>query len=200
VTLDSAEQGIDFVAVADSFATTTQGPIGPVQSVQLPIQISGSFGPNGLALGNQTTSEKCSPIWSVLVADIYNLLVPFPEQLSPGTSWRDSVEMQGCPAGIPTLSHTTRSFTVAGEVVYGSQLVVVVQRTDTISAQGDGGLQQHRVSIDANGTGTAVYYVDVSTGRIIHLTVNQTLILAVTTSSRQYQLKQDSGQEFGIVR
>jgi hypothetical protein len=83
---------------------------------------------------------------------------------------------------------------------YEGHPVVMVQRVDTSHAQGDGGLQQHKVSIDANGTGTAVYYLDIPSGRIMHLRVSQTLILGVTTSGRQYQLKQDSKQEFGIVR
>jgi hypothetical protein len=200
VIIDSTEQGNSFVATVDTFAITTQGLIGPAQAVHLPIEVSGSFTPNGLTISNQTTGQKCGPVQSVLFADLYNLLIPFPQQLSVGTSWRDSVEIQGCPAGIPTRSHTTRSFAVAGEVVYEGRPVLMVQRADTTHGQGDGGLSQHKISIDARGTGTAVYYLDVSTGRIAHLTVNQILTLAISTSSRQYQLKQDSKQEFEIVR
>lgn len=200
VTLDSTDLGIGFVGVVDGFTTTTQGLIGPVQPTQLPVQISGSFTPSGLTIITQASSEKCNPVHSVLFADLYNLLVPFPQQLSPGFSWTDSVEVRGCPAGVPTLSHTTRVFTVAGEVTYDGRPAVMLQRVDTTRAEGEGGLQQHRVSIDARGTGTAVYYLDVASGQIIHLTTNQTLTLGVTASSRQYQLKQDSKQEFGIVR
>lgn len=200
VTLDSTDLGAAFVGVVDAFTTTTQGLIGSAQPVQLPVQVSGSFTPGGLTINSQTPGEKCNPVHSVLFADLYNLLVPFPQQLSPGLSWTDSVEVQGCPAGIPTLSHTTRIFTVAGEVAYDGRSAIMVQRVDTTRAQGEGGLQQHRVSIDAHGTGTAVYYLDVATGRIMHLTTSQTLLLGVIASSRQYQLKQDSKQEFGIVR
>lgn len=200
VTLDSTDLGINFVGVVDGFTTTTQGLMGPVQPVQLPVQVSGSFTPGGLTINSQTPDEKCNPVHSVLFADLYNVLVPFPQQLSPGISWTDSVDVQGCPAGVPTLSHTTRIFTVAGEVTYDGRPAVMVQRVDTTRAQGEGGLQQHRVSINAHGTGTAVYYLDVASGRIMHLTTNQTLLLGVTASSRQFQLKQDSRQEFGIVR
>ena len=200
LTLDSTDVGVNFVSVVDSFTTTTQGLIGPVQPTQLPVQISGSFTPGGLAISNEPPSEKCNPVHSVLSADLYNLLVPIPQQLSPGFSWTDSVEVRGCPAGVPTLSHTTRVFTVTGEVTYDGRPAVMLQRVDTTRAQGEGGLRQHRVSIDAHGTGTAVYYLDVASGRIMHLTIIQTLTLGVTASSRQYQLKQDSKQEFGIVR
>jgi len=199
MTLDSAELAVNFVAVIDSFSTTTQGLIGPVQPVPLPVQISGSFSPIGLTINDQPAGEKCNPAHSVLFADLHNLLVPFPQQMSAGMSWTDSLQIQSCPAGIPTLSHTTRSFTVSGETTYDGQPAVVVQRTDTTRAEGEGGLQQHRLLIDAQGTGTAVYYLDVSSGRIVHLTVNQTLMLGVTGSSRRYQLKQDSKQEFAVV-
>lgn len=200
VTLDSTDLGVTFVGVVDSFTTTTQGPIGAVQSVSLPVQVSGSFTPVGLTIGSQLSGEKCNPVHSVLFADLYNLLVPFPQQLLAGMTWTDSVEIRGCPAGVPTLSHTTRSFTVAGEATYDGQPAVMVQRIDSTRAEGDGGLQQHRVLIDARGTGTAVYYLDISSGRIVHLTVSQTLTLGVTASNRQYQLKQDSKQEFTKVR
>jgi hypothetical protein len=199
VTLDSTDLGVNFVGVVDGFTTTTQGLIGPVQPTQLPVHVSGSLTASGLTITNQTAGEKCNPVYSVLFADLYNLLVPFPQQLSPGISWTDSVEVRGCPAGVPTLSHTARVFTVAGEVPYDGRPTVMIQRVDTTRAQGEGGLQQHRVSIDANGTGTAVYYLDVTTGRITHLTTNQTMMLGITASNRQYQLKQDSKQEFGIV-
>jgi hypothetical protein len=199
MTLDSAELGINFVAVIDSFATTTQGLIGPVQPVPLPVQISGSFSPTGLTINDQPAGEKCNPVHSVLFADLHNLLVPFPQQLSAGMSWTDSVEIQSCPAGIPTVAHTTRAFTVRGEITYGGQPAVMVQRIDTTRAEGEGGLQQHRLLIDAHGTGTAVYYLDVASSRIVHLSIDQTLILGVTGSSRRYQLKQDSKQEFAAV-
>jgi len=200
VTLDSADTGVSFVGVVDGFTTTTQGLIGPVQPAPLPVQLSGSFTPTGLTISNQPSGEKCNPVHSVLFSDLYNLLVPFPQQLSAGMRWTDSVEIRGCPAGVPTVSHTTRVFTVAGEARYDGQPTLMIQRVDTTRADGEGGLQQHRVLIDAHGTGTAIYYLDVPSGRIVHLTVDQSLTLGVTASNRQYQLKQDSKQDFAIVR
>jgi hypothetical protein len=200
LTLESADLGVNFLAVIDSFATTTQGMIGPVQPAPLPVQVSGSFSNSRLAISNEPPGEKCNPVQSVLFADLYNLLIPFPQQLSAGMSWTDSVEIRGCPAGVPTLSRTTRTFTVAGETTYDGQPALMIQRIDTTQAEGEGGLQQHRVLIDAQGTGTAAYYLDVPSGRIVHLTVNQTMTLGVTASNRKYQLKQNSKQEFATAR
>jgi hypothetical protein len=135
----------------------------------------------------------------MLVTDLHNLLIALPEQLSTGVSWKDSAEVTGCQAGVPTSAHTTRSYVVSGNASYNGQPVLVILRTDTTRAKGEGGLQQHRVSIDATGTGTALYYIDTASGRIVRLTVNQFLDLGVTASARRSQFKQTSKQDFEIV-
>jgi hypothetical protein len=199
LTLEQADQVIGFTAVVDTFATTTQGQIGPVQSVQLPVQISGSLTDSALTFNSDTATHKCSSTYSMLSTDLHNLLVVFPKQLSGGEGWKDSVDVKGCQAGVPTSAHTTRSYVVSGEVSFEGHPTVLVLRADTIHAIGEGGLQQHRVSIDAIGTGTALYYLDTVTGRIIHLTVDQVLNLGVSASARQFRFKQDSKQDFRIV-
>jgi hypothetical protein len=136
---------------------------------------------------------------TVLITDLHNLLVKFPAVLSPGVVWTDSVRLQGCQSGVPTLLHVLRSYVVSGEVVFEGRPVVLVLRTDTTQAQGEGGLQQHRVSINAAGTGTAAYYLSPETGQVTHLTLNQTLDLGVTTTARVYQFRQSSKQEFRLA-
>lgn len=199
VTLEPADQAVNFTAVVDTFATTTQGLIGPVQSVQLPVQISGSLTDNTLTINAETTGEKCNAISSMLITDLHNLLIAFPGQLSSGVGWKDSADVKGCQAGVPTSAHTTRSYVVSGEASYEGHPVLVILRADTTWAKGEGGLQQHRVSIDATGTGAALYYLDTTAGRIVHLAVDQLLNLGVTTSARQFQFKQNSRQDFQIV-
>ena len=199
LTVEPADQATTFTVVVDTFATTTQGLIGPVQSVQLPIEISGSLTNNTLTINTETTGERCNAISSMLVTDLHNLLIAFPGQLSSGVSWKDSADVKGCQAGVPTSAHTTRSYVVSGEASYEGQPVLVILRADTTRAKGEGGLQQHRVSIDATGTGTALYYLDTAAGRIVHLAVDQLLNLGVTTSARQFQFKQNSKQDFRIV-
>lgn len=199
LTLEPTDQVTNFTGVVDTFATTTQGLIGPTQPIQLPVQISGSLTDNTVTINNETGGEKCNAISSMLVTDLHNLLVAFPGQLSSGVSWKDSANVKGCQAGVPTSAHTTRSFVVSGEVSYEGRSVLLILRADTTRAQGEGGLQQHRVSIDAAGTGTALYYLDMAAGRIVHLTVDQVLNLGLTTPARQFQFKQDSKQDFRIV-
>ncbi len=199
LTLEPVDQATNFTALIDTSATTTQGLIGSVQSVQLPVQISGSLTNGALTISPELAREKCSAISSMLVTDLHNLLIAFPEQLSTGVSWKDSADVQGCQAGIPTTAHTTRSYVVSGSASYEGRPVLVILRTDTTRAKGEGGLQQHRVSIDAAGTGTALYYLDAATGRVVRLTVDQILALGLTASATRSRFRQNSKQEFQIV-
>jgi len=199
LTLEPTDRTTNFTAVIDTSATATQGLIGSVQSVQLPIQISGSFADSGLTINADATGSKCNTVSSMLVTDLHNLLISFPERLSTGVSWRDSVNVRGCQAGIPTSAHTDRSYIVSGEASYEGHPVLVILRADTTRAKGEGGLQQHRVSIEATGTGSALYYLDTETGRVVRLTIDQTFDLGVTASARLSRFKQNSKQEFQIV-
>jgi hypothetical protein len=199
LTLELMDQGMNFTAVIDTFATTTQGLIGSVQSVPLPVQISGSFTDSTLTINTESAGGKCSTASSMLVTDLHNLIIGFPAQLSRGMSWKDSADVTGCQAGVPTSTHTIRSYVVSGDSSYEGRPVLMILRTDTTQARGEGGLQQHRVSVDATGTATAIYYLDTLTGRIIRLTVDQILSIGITGSVRQSHFKQNSKQDFQAV-
>ena len=199
LTLEPVDQATNFTALIDTSATTTQGLIGSVQSVQLPVQISGSFSDSALTISTEGTGGKCNAVSSMLVTDLHNLLIAFPKQLSTGVTWKDSTDVTGCQAGVPTSKHTTRSYLVSGNASYEGHPVLVILRADTTRAKGEGGLQQHRVSIDVTGTGTALYYIDTTSGRIVRLTLDQLLALVVTASAKRSQFKQNSKQEFQIV-
>lgn len=201
VTLTSAgDSGIGFTAVVDTFSTTTQGLIGPVQPIQLPVQVTGVLAGHSLTISSDSSTDtKCNPISSTLVSDLHNLLTRFPTQLSQGLVWQDSVDTKGCQAAIPTTSRTIRSYVVSGEATYEGRPVLLVQRSDAIQAHGDGAQQQHSLKLDANGTGNAVYYLDTKDGRVVRLTAGQELNLTITTSGKAHQFKQSSRQDFRLM-
>lgn len=200
VTLTAAGDTIHFIAVIDTSASTTQGTIGPVQPVQLPVQLSGSVVGDSLTISADSTTEKCNPVSSALSADLHNLLVAFPGQLSQASSWRDSLDMSTCQAMIPTTVHITRSYVVAGEITYQGLPAVVVQRRDSIHAHGEGAQQQHRVTLDADGAGSATYYLNPQNGFILRLNTEQNLDLAITTSGKIHHFRESSTQTFSSVR
>jgi len=200
LTLESTNEGLRIVAVVDSFASTTQELMGRAQAVQqLPVQLTATLVSNTLTIPDDSTTKICSTVNSVLLADLHNLAVPFPAPLTPGLKWQDTVNMEGCQAGIPTLSKVSRTFTVTGEVNYQGQTALIITRTDTAHLQGEGGLQQHHLLINADGTGTATYYLDTQAGRIFRLTVDQNLNLELTSVASKSHFKQDLKQEFTLI-
>jgi hypothetical protein len=200
VTLELAGDTMRFTAKIDTSSTVTQGTIGPVQSVQLPVQLSGLVIGDSLIISEDSVVEKCSPVSSALSADLHNLLVGFPIQFSQGSSWRDSIELSTCQGMIPTTVHISRSYVVSGETMYQGFPVVAVQRRDSIHAHGEGAQQQHRVILDVSGTGNATYYLNPQNGLVLYLSTAQDLYLAITTSGKIHRFKQSSKQDFSSVR
>jgi hypothetical protein len=200
ITLDIAGDTIRFTAIMDTSSSTTQGTIGPVQSVQLPMQLSGLQIRDSLGISTDSTTERCNPISSALSVDLHNLLVGFPIQLSQGSSWRDSLELTTCQGMIPTTVHIARSYVVSGKTNYDGLPVVLVERRDSIHAHGEGAQQQHRVTLDARGTGNATYYLNPQNGFILRLNTEQDLELAITTSGKIHRFRESSTQNFSSVR
>jgi hypothetical protein len=200
LTLELAGDTIRFTAVVDTSSTATQGAIGPVQSVPLPVQLSGLLVGDSLIISGDSITEKCNPVSSALSADLHNLLVRFPLQLSQGSGWKDSVELTTCQGMIPTMAHIARSYIISGETAYQGELILLVQRTDSIHAHGEGAQQQHRITLDASGTGNAIYYVSPKDGRIVRINTVQDLDIAITASGKIHRFKQGSKQEFNFVR
>jgi hypothetical protein len=196
--MPAADSGIGFTAVIDTFSSTTQGRIGAVQSIQLPMQVAGIFSDSGLVITSDG-SNKCNPVGSIISSDLHNLLTQFPPRLSQGLTWQDSVSTTGCQAAIPTISRMIRSYVVSGEAVYEGRPVLIVQRTDSIQAQGEGAQQQHPMRLDARGTGSATYYLDTRDGRVVRLTASQELLLTITASGKSHQFKQSSKQDFKLT-
>jgi hypothetical protein len=120
--------------------------------------------------------------------------------MTPGMSWSDSIRISGCQAGIPTTVTLRRVFVVSGESVVQDQALLVILRTDTISARGEGSQLQHRVALQAEGSGHATYHLDQAGGKVIRLTTGQNLILSFTGSARTTQFHETSQQEFLLLR
>ena len=198
--LDVAGDTIRFTAAIDTFATATQGSIGPVETLRLPIQLRGSLTHDSLAISNDSIPESCNPAESALSTDLRSLLILFPAKLDQGATWRDSTAAKGCYGMLSTTVTSSRSFTVTGETTYEGRPILAVQRADTISAHGEGSQQQHQLVLDATGTGTALYYLSPDDGHIVHLSTEQDLNLAITVSGQVHRFRQHSKQEFSLVR
>lgn len=199
LTLDAVGDTIRLTAVVDTFSTTTQQLIGQVQPVQLPVQVSGFVFGDSLVVSTDD-SVSCSPAHSALITDLRNLIIQLPTQLLAGSTWRDSVQLAGCQAMIPMQSHIVRSYTVSGQIEYEGDPTLVIQRIDTIHAQGSGAQHQHQIELEASGTGSASYYLNLRSGVVTHLVIVQDLDLGVTASGKSRHLRQSTKQEFSLAR
>jgi hypothetical protein len=184
-------------AVVDSFTPITQELIG--QQNQLPVQISASLASGGLTINDSSNTTTCSVVRSVLTTDLENLVIPFPSTLTSGSSWKDSLDIKGCQAGIPISTHLTRFFRVKGQRSYGAYQVLEIARSDSAEIDGEGGLQQHHLTMHAVGTATGTYYLSVNTGQILRLAVDQLLDIHVSTVGTKAQFRQRSQQEFVLT-
>lgn len=199
ITLQVIGDTISFTAVVDSFSTTTQGAISAAPTTQLPLRLSGFLIDDSLTIAD-SVAQKCNPVTTALITDLHNLLPRFPTTLSTASTWKDSTSLLGCQGSISTQSHVTRWYKVIGESTYESVPVVVIQRTDTIRATGEGAQQQHQMLLDASGVGNAVYYVDTRNGRVLHLSSSQDLSLTVTASGKTNHFRQNAKQKFALMR
>jgi hypothetical protein len=110
-------------------------------------------------------------------------------------TWQDSVELKGCQGMIPTTANIDRVYTVTGETVYNGIPAVAIQRRDSIHAHGEGAQQQHQMIISAAGSGGALIYLSISSGRILGVTTTQDLDLSISASGRTHHFKQSLKQE-----
>ena len=190
---------IRYVASVDTFSTTTQGLIGPVQQVSLPVHIAGTVD-SIMAVDDSTgTTQMCDPVRSSLQTDVFNLLINVPAQLSPGISWHDSTTRTACWAMIPVKGIVTRNFLVVGAALYNGQRTVVIQRTDSINAHGEGRQQQHQLTVEVSGIGSGVYYLSPERNSLLHLTTTQDLDLAVRASGRISRFRESVKEEFNLL-
>ncbi len=111
----------------------------------------------------------------------------------------DSLEVATCQGIIPMTARIARSYFVSGGITFEGNPVLLIQRTDTVQAHGEGAQQQHRLTVDATGTGNAIYYMSSKYGRVLRLTTGQDLVLAITTSGTTHHFKQHLKQDFNSV-
>jgi len=199
LTFESGAEGLTFTATVDKFDLTTEGVVGPAQPVQLPIQLTGTLGSAGIRM-NDSTNGPCNVVRAIATTDLYNLIAPLPARLVRGMTWRDSINVSGCQAGIPTTTRTSRSFRVDGEVVHAGQSLLLLTRADTLVSRGMGAYNQHRMELGGTGSGSALYYLDPANGEVAHLITAQNSQIRVTTSGRVHSFTQIANQEFVRVR
>ena len=191
---------IRVTATVDSFATTSQGRTATTPPVISPFEVNAVFSStSGVTVTPPADDGMCNAAMSVVTTDLYNLLTNFPDSLRTGAQWTDTVTVRGCQAGIPITSESVRTFNVIGQVTRDGKPVILVERSDTVNAGGQGMQQQHQISVEAAGHAHAQYYLDAPGGRVIYLNVDQILQMVIKAEGKQSIFRQSLKQEFATV-
>ncbi len=199
IALTLSADTIRYTATVDTFSTASQGLISAPPTVNLPVQVSGMVD-SLVVVTDSAVAETCNAVQSSLETDIRNVLIKFPSQLTPKMTWRDSTVRVGCYGTIPMRATIVRQFSVLGKSAFNGQAAVAIQRVDSITAQGAGRQQQHQLVIEANGSGTATYFLAPELGALLHLTTTQDLDFAIRASGRTNRLRETVKEEFSPVR
>jgi len=200
LSLSVVSDTVRYAATIDTFSTTTQGLIGTVQQAVVPVQTSGVLNPTNSQPDSSDVGQSCDPVQSSLQSDIRNLLISLPAQLATGSTWQDSTTRRACYGTVPVSAVVVRRFSVVGRVSYSGLSTVAIQRIDSISAHGEGRQLQHRVVVDATGTGSATYYLIPEQSAVFHLTTSQDLDFVVQASGRSNLFRESAKQEYSLVR
>src|SRR2546423_1385916 len=199
ITLRPSGDTIAFTAVVDSFLTPTLSAPSPLQAAQLPLKLAGFLLGDSLVIFTDSAFSGCNPVSTALVTDLHLLVVALPPVLSSTSSWRDSTTLTGCQGSLLIRSRVTHSYKVVGESTYDTIPVLLVERTDTIRAEGEGSQQQHRLVLNAQGVGSTTYYLD-SSRHPVRVSTHQDVIVTITTSGKSRHFRQNTRQEFTLVR
>ncbi len=155
----------------------------------LPYLLTGHYEGSRISLDSShhsaSTPYPCGAGVSAGVTALQQSIVLPPLQMRTSTSWTDTVSSTACTGLIPVRSTVIRSYRVLGEAGTRGTPALTIRRNDQISFAGEGSLEQHRVSLAANGSGETMLSIDPTSGVLLESRGSHSLNLAVVTSGRR---------------
>ena len=135
----------------------------------LPLQFTGRILSGGLVLDSVAGRAigivaDCENPGLNQMAVVQRNLPVVPLVLRTGMSWTDSSTVATCTGSVPVRLTTVRSYTVLGEGRNSGTPVIALDRTEKITAIGEGAQGQHRIGVQAAGTGSARIFIQPGTG------------------------------------
>ena len=135
----------------------------------LPLPFSGRILSGGLVLDSLAgrvvgTVADCENAGLNQMAVVQRNLPVVPFVLRTGMSWTDSSTVAACTGTVPVQLTTVRNYRVLGEARNSGSPAIVLDRTDRITATGEGTQGQHRIGVQAAGTGSARIFLEPGTG------------------------------------
>lgn len=142
-----------------------------------------------------TPSGSSCPIGGPAVSQARSLATTFPRSLAPGASWRLTQADTSCLGGLPLVSTTLQTYTVAAQPstdpVTGNAAVLVTHWSAT-TMTGGGTRGADTITLNGTGSGTTDQYYDRLTGQLLSARTKATLDLDVSVSGRVDRLHQQA--------
>jgi hypothetical protein len=107
------------------------------------------------------------------------------------------VECQGL---IPLEISLIRNYQVIGETKTPNHPAILINRSDSTRASGEGSQGQHRIRIEGIGTGQTKIYVDRETGQLINAESEQLMRILTQTSGRETAFIQQTKETIRLTR
>lgn len=120
----------------------------------LPIPFSATEGWNASQARLEVPASGACGLAATAFPVLRELLVSPPTRLVEGSSWSDSASYDLCRDSIPLRIKSVRRFVVIGAERRGTEVLVLVDRTSSVSIEGGGIQFGEPLTITAAGTGT----------------------------------------------
>lgn len=126
----------------------------PLVGLRLPVPFSATGGRGGTQAQLDVVLSGACSLAAVAMQPARDLFVSTPPSLTAGSTWGDSSTYTVCRDSIPLHVRSARSFTVVGAERRAEVVVLLVDRTSTITMLGDGSQFGETLTIAAEGSGT----------------------------------------------
>jgi hypothetical protein len=110
---------------------------------------------------------SCDSPAEALVAVARDLIVPLPDRVTIGSTWRDTVTSTICRGGIPLTTTAVRQYEARALATYAGTEALELARTTELTVTGSGTQYGQSVSVTGQGSGSAALFVDLAGGGLV---------------------------------
>ncbi|MCX5762378.1 MAG: hypothetical protein NTW72_12905 [Gemmatimonadetes bacterium] len=152
----------------------------------------------GAGLGFRVPAEgsACTdPAFSVLQG-LHEAWIPLPDTLVMGREWSDTVRTVSCRDRVPLRGVSVRRFRVVRGELQDGRVVVMIERRAKGQVAGSGDQFGERVELDGSSSGTVLYALDASSGRLLRAAGTSLVELRFKSRRRNQRVRQESELSF----
>lgn len=161
----------------------------PLFGLLLPVPFAATSQREAAARVEIPASGACG-LAAATLQPLRELFVSTPDRLVVGTSWSDSSRYAVCRDSIPLAVTSVRRYRVVGAERRSAAVVVVVDRTSSVSLVGEGVQFGEKISLAAEGSGTMRIELDPASSTVVAAQGEAELKMTMRGRRRSQELRQ----------